>query len=493
MKKDKKIYRREFLKAGAGVAAGMLLQSVSWAEKKTRTGPNFLFIVADDLGYTGLNCYGSKLHETPNIDKFTGSALRFTQAYAAAPVCTPTRASIMTGKYPARLNMTIWSEAAAAGPKPIFKLIDPVTESNLPLDEITIAEALDNAGYLTAHIGKWHLGNAKHYPETQGFDVNVGGTLWGAPPTYFYPYRGSEKFDELRYVPDLPFGDKNEYLTDRLTNEAIKVMDKAGDRPFFLHLSYHTVHSPIQAKPETTKYYREKIKPQMKHKNPEYAAMIHSLDQNVGRLLAKLEHLGIADNTVVIFYSDNGAYVGEINGRVTTSNHPLRSGKGSLYEGGIRVPLIIRWPGVTKPASVCHQPVSSIDFFPTIIQIAGIEADQRRSSSIDGVNIAPLIENPKKETDREALFWHYPHYYSTTTPVSAVRSGKWKLLEFFEDGRLELYNIEKDIGEKNNLAKTNPDITDKLKKRLHRWRQDVKAKIPKPNPDFVPDTEKKAD
>jgi arylsulfatase A-like enzyme len=283
-------------------------------------------------------------------------------------------------------------------------------------------------------------------------------------------------------VPHLEFGAEGEYLTDRLTDEAIRVMDEAKDKPFLLNLCYHTVHTPIEGKRELVEHYREKIKPGMRHRNCEYAAMVHSLDQNVGRILAKIDELGAAERTIVVFFSDNGGYINKFGGQAVTDNYPLRSGKGSLYEGGTRVPLIVRWPGTTKAGSVCSQPVSSIDFYPTVLGMAGLAGDEKHNSDMDGVSLVPLLKNPDAGLQRQALYWHYPHYYPTTSPVSSIRRGNWKLLEYLEDNRIELYDLAKDIGERNDLAKQMPDRAEQLRRRLDAWRQDVDAQMPVVNP-----------
>jgi len=444
--------------------------------KESSPSPNFVFILADDLGWADLSCYGSDLHETPNIDKLARQGMRFTDAYAAAPVCSPSRASIMTGKYPARLHMTTWYEASANPPQN-RKLIPPVTQGNMPLEQVTIAEVLKAAGYFTAHVGKWHLGDAGHYPQTQGFNVNIGGTFWGAPATFFYPYSGSKRYGgEYRYVPHLEFG--------------TEVMDKVKDKPFFLNLCYHTVHTPIEGKPELVEYYKNKVRPGMNHQNYEYAAMVHSLDENVGRVLDKIDELGLAERTIVVFFSDNGGYINEFNQKVVTNNYPLRCGKGSLYEGGIREPLIIRWPGVTQAGSVCSEPVSSIDFYPTFLDMTGLAGDPKHNADMDGISLVPLLKNPAGKLKRKVLYWHYPHYYPTTTPVCAVRQDHWKLLEYFEDNHIELYDLSNDIGERNDLAEKIPEEAEKLRNHLDAWRKAVSAQIPSPNPKFRSGTRK---
>ncbi len=479
------INRRHFLKFACSAATAATLPHLAFCDEEPSRRPNIVFILVDDLGWSDVGCYGSDLHETPNIDKLASRGMRFTDAYAAAPVCSPTRASIMTGKYPARLHMTIWYESSANPPQN-RRLIPPVTQGNMPHEQVTIAEVLKKAGYFTAHVGKWHLGNASHYPETQGFDVNIGGTFWGAPTTFFYPYGGTSRWGgEFRYVPHLEFGNEGEYLTDRLTDEALRIIDKSKDKPFFLNLCYHTVHTPIEGKPELVEHYKKKVKPDMHHQNYEYATMVHSLDENVGRILTRISELGIADNTVVIFFSDNGGYINRYETKAVTDNHPLRSGKGSLYEGGTRVPLIIRWPGVTKAGSLCSHPVISTDFYPTILDMTGLDGDPKHNADMDGLSLVPLLKKPTAGLKRKALYWHYPHYYPTTSPVSSIRQDDWKLIEYFEDNHVELYNLKKDIGEKNNLAEKMPKKTEELRKLLHSWRKAVDAQMPVKNPNTV--------
>jgi arylsulfatase A-like enzyme len=441
--------------------------------------PNVVLILVDDLGWADLGCYGADLHRTPSIDRFAAGCMRFTDAYAAAPVCTPTRAALMTGKYPARLNMTIWYEGSLSAPNLRRKLIPPQTRGNLPHEEFTLAEMFARAGYQTAHVGKWHLGDAAHYPETHGFDVAIGGTFWGAPPTFFYPYRGFwGRSTEYRYVPGLEYGKDDEYLTDRLTDEAMVFLEQAGEDPFFLYLAYHTVHTPIEGKPDHVRRFRGRLDQARFHTNPEYAAMAFSLDENVGRLLKKLDQLDLSDHTLVVFTSDNGGYVNQYQGQVVTNNSPLRSGKGSLYEGGIRVPLMIHWPGVTRAGQICKEPVSTIDFYPTLQEILTAETDQ----DVDGVSLVPLLRNPNQTLQRDSLYFHYPHYYPTTSPVSAIRQGPWKLLEYFEDGHVEMYNLAEDLGEQQDLSRQMPDKAKALQADLHAWWADVDAQRPTPNP-----------
>jgi arylsulfatase A-like enzyme len=459
--------RRQFL--------GMAAATVAVAQGKPPL--NFVFILADDLGWADLGCYGADLHETPNLDRLAKESVRFTNAYAASPVCTPTRASIMTGKHPAKLHMTIWREAARRPPEN-RRVVPPVAEENLPHSEVTFAEVVKASGYHTAHIGKWHLGNAEHYPETQGFDINTGGSVWGAPQTFFWPYRGSKRFGgEYRYVPGLAGGKPGEYLTDRLTDEAMKALDMSGGRPFFLNLWYHTVHTPIEGKPELVAKYKARIRPEMRHKNAGYAAMVQSLDENVGRVLRKLEEMKVADRTVVVFTSDNGGYINEYEGQPCTDNYPLRSGKGSLYEGGVRAPLMIRGP-MARAGLVVDEPVCSIDFYPTMLEMAGLQGDAQHNAGVDGLSLMPLLTGAGKRLPREELFFHYPHYYPTTTPVSAVRTREWKLLEYLEDGKLELYNLSEDPGESRDLAGQQVHRAAGLKAKLDAWRARVGAQMP---------------
>jgi arylsulfatase A len=467
----KKLDRRRFLKTlghatlGAfGCASLSQAASVSAGPSGGRK-PNFVFILIDDLGWTDLTCYGSAFYETPNTDRLAAQGMKFTDAYAACPVCSPTRASILTGKYPARLHLTDWIPGHS---RPYAKLRVPQFNQQLPLKEVTIAEALKAAGYVSASFGKWHLGGKSFYPENQGFDLNFGGDHRGQPPSYFYPYR----------IPNVLTGQDGEYLTDRLTDEAEGFIEKNKDRLFFLYLSHYAVHTPLQAKPEMIAKYREKLKPDGTQKNPTYAAMIQSVDESVGRVLRKLDELKLADNTVVIFMSDNGGLI------PVTSNHPLRAGKGTMYEGGIREPMIIRWPRVVEPGNSCSVPVTSVDFYPTILEIAGIT--DAVVENVDGVSLVPLLKRTRP-LQREAIFWHYPHYHpGGATPCGAVRQGDFKLIEFYEDDRLELYDLKRDLGERNNLAAKTPEMARRLHQTLRGWRQAVNAQMPTPNPDHDP-------
>jgi arylsulfatase A-like enzyme len=430
--------------------------------------PNVVLILADDLGWTDLSCYGSDLYQTPHIDRLARDGMKFTQSYSACTVCSPTRAAIMTGKYPARLHITDWIPGL---PPENPKLLVPEWTKFLPLEETTIARALRSAGYATASIGKWHLGGEDYYPQKHGFDINIAGTFAPAPTSYFAPYK----------IATLPEGPAGEYITDRLGDEAVRFIEQQKDKPFFLYLAHFAVHTPIQGKPALIQKYRAKKHPGLKQTNAVYAAMIESMDETVGRVRQRLEELKLADRTVVIFASDNG-------GRVpTTSNYPLRVGKGSCYEVGTRVPLIVHWPGVTKAGSVCETPVISMDLFPTILDIAGQNEAERKS--VDGTNLVPLLRRDG-DLKREALFWHYPHYQhyqlGGTTPYGAIHAGDFKLIEFFDDMRVELYNLREDIGEQHNLAAQMPGKADELRARLHAWRSEVGAQMPSRNPAYDP-------
>ena len=470
--------------------------AVSALDKRdeSMTRPNIIMILLDDMGARDLGCCSSTFYETPNIDRLAREGMRFTNAYATCPVCSPSRASIMTGKYPARLGLTNFIGGNAKG-----KLLDAPYIRHLPLEEKTVACALKEGGYRTYHVGKWHLGPKDYWPEHHGFDVNVAGCDWGMPRTYFSPYRH----------PILSDGPPGEYLTDRLTDEAIKLIKESRGVPFFMHLSHYAVHIPIEVPQRYVPKYVDKARAlgldQQKtfeedgpfpceHKkhlrivrrliqsDPAYAGMIENLDDNVGRLLAALDEAGISDNTVVAFTSDNGGLVTAEGS--PTCNAPLSEGKGWMYEGGTREPLLVKWPGVTKPQSTCDTPVTGTDFYPTFLEMAGL--DPIPEQHVDGESIVPLL-NGTGDLKRPAIFWHYPHYGNQGgTPGSSVRCGDYKLIEFFEGGRLELYNLRTDVSEKHNLAPDEPGRAKELKAMLAEWRAHVEARIPQPNPDYSP-------
>lgn len=431
---------------------------------------NFVVILADDLGWKDLASYGSDFFETPNLDKLARDGVKFTQAYSACTVCSPTRAALLTGKYPARVRVTDWIPGL---PPENPKLIVPEFTKYLPHEEVTLAEALKSAGYATASIGKWHLGGEEYYPEKHGFDVNIAGTHSPGPPSYHAPYR----------IPTLPEGPDGEYVTDRLAIETARWIEANKDKPFFLYLPHFAVHTPIQAKKEVIEKYRARKRPGQLQTNEVYAAMVESLDDAVGSLRRKLDELNLSERTVIIFASDNGGRITQ----GTTSNLPLRAGKGSCYEGGTRTPLIIYWPGITKAGTVSHAPVITMDIYPTVLEIAGLKKEARRG--IDGVSLVPLLQK-NAQLKRDELFWHYPHYQhyqlGGTTPYGAIRKGDFKLIEYYNDMRVELYNLKDDLGEQHNLAASMSKKAEQLRKRLHAWRKEVAAQMPTPNPNYDP-------
>jgi len=463
-----RLNRRTFIKhiGLAAVSAGTLFESancVSSSERRlAKNPPNIVFIFIDDLGYKDLGCYGSRYYETPNIDKLAGQGMRFTSAYSNAPNCAPTRACLISGQYTPRHGVYTVGNPER-GKAQLRKLIPVKNNTNLDSKIVTIPQALKAAGYRTACIGKWHLGDKAPYrPEDRGFDV------------VFRRTRRSH------FMPD------GRYLTDRLTDEAVKFIQQNRDKPFFLYLSHHTVHTPIQAKEELIEKYKQK-KPVGGHNNPTYAAMIESMDQSVGAVCAKLDELNLSDNTIVFFFSDNGGYAN------ATSMVPLRGSKGMLYEGGIRVPMIARWPGRIKPGTSCDVPVIGIDFYPTFLEIA--DAPRPAGHVLDGISLVPLLTR-RQALERKAIFWHFPAYLEPynkkqqpwrMTPGGAVRQGDWKLIEFFEDGKVELYNLKDDISETNDLSGTKTTKARELHKFLAEWRKSVNAPVPtEKNPKYDP-------
>ena len=438
---------------------------------------NFVFILIDDYGWRDTGYNGSRYYETPNIDALARSAMTFTNGYAAAPVCSPTRAALMTGKWPARLHLTAHLQGHALTP-PHAKLRAPVTRKELPLSEVTIAEILKQKGYATASIGKWHLGDPGFLPTDQGFDVNFAGTWDGSPKSFFYPGWDGK--------PAGVKGRDGEYLTDLLTDQACDWLKKQRSNPFFLYLPHYTVHIPLQAKEEVIEKYPADPKFTGKQNSSVYAAMLESLDDGIGRIMAKLDELKLKDNTLVIFTSDNGGLV-TLEGPHTpaTSNAPLREGKGYLYEGGIRVPLIMHWPAKIKTGEI-NGPVSSIDLLPTILDACELP----RPDNVDGETIIRFWPRPGEPIPDPAiptLYWHYPHYSNQGgKPGGAMRFGNWKLIEFYENGRRELYDLSKSPNESRNLAAEQPQIVAELAAKLDAWRKATAADMPTSNPDYVP-------
>lgn len=444
--------------------------------------PNIILIVADDLGGADLGCYGSTFHKTPHLDQLAADGLRFTQAYSACPVCSPTRACLMTGKHPARLHLTDWLPGRPDRPDQM--LLRPALRQQLPLEEVTIAEVLQSAGYATGHIGKWHLGGAGFEPQKQGFDINIAGDQTGTPLSYFAPFRrGQQQMPGLEQAPE------GEYLTDRLATEAERFLEAHREKPFFLYLPHYAVHTPLQAPQDRIARFPQERVPG-KQSNAIYAAMLQALDDCVGRLRQKLDDLKLSSNTVIVFTSDNGGLAtGEGRNTPATINTPYREGKGFLYEGGIRVPLLVLWPGVTKAGSANPTPVFSGDIPVTIAEIAGLTPgleEMKLPGLVDGMSLAGLLRGTESLPARP-LFWHYPHYANQgSRPGAAIRAGDWKLIEFYETGRRELFDVEHDVGENRNVAEENPEIVERLAKQLAQWRESVGAQMMRPNPDYVP-------
>jgi arylsulfatase A len=437
--------------------------------------PNVIFMLIDDMGWTDLGCYGSKYYETPNIDALASDGMRFTRAYSACTVCSPTRAAILTGKYPARLHLTDW---IAGHERKLAKLKIPEWQKWLPLEEETLAERLHSAGYATASIGKWHLGGPDYWPTKQGFDINIGGTAAGQPPSYFSPYK----------IETLPDGADKEFLTDRLGQEANRFIEANKAKPFFIYMPHYAVHTPIMGKPEVIAKYQAK-RATGGHYNPVYAALVESVDDCVGAMRAQLRELGLAEDTIFIFTSDNGGLNKSVSAKGwsvgPTDNSPSRLGKGSVFEGGVHIPLIVAWPGKIKGGTISDEPVISCDHYPTLLALTG-SADAEGHIT-DGASLAPLLTQTGS-LQRDAIYWHYPHYHpGSATPYSAVLAGEWRLVEFHEDHHVELYNTRLDPGEADNLAYSNPATATALTTQLHDWLKATNAQMPEPNPAYDPE------
>ena len=448
------------------------------AEKPRPT--NIVFILIDDLGWRDLGCYGSSYYNSPNIDRLASSGMRFSNGYAACNVCSPTRAAIMTGKYPARLLLTQWLPSGRWDAKK-YPMREARYLSNLPLEEITIAETLREHGYRTAFFGKWHLGTETYYyPEHNGFELNVAGRDYGAPGKYFYPFTGSWTIPTtgLKLNKSSPIdGKPGDYLTDRLAEEADEFIRNHSKEPFFVMLSHYSVHAPLQGKKEKVKKFEAIAKQRPPQEKPAYAAMVESVDESVGRILNTLDELDLAEHTMVVFTSDNGGFA------KATNNAPLRANKGSNYEGGIRVPLIIRAPGVTKPGTISNVPVISTDFYPTILDVIGLPPVTHQH--VDGESLLVVLKG-NETLDRDAIYWHYPHYnqHPQSFPSGVIRRGNWKLIENYENGSLSLYDLENDTGEQTDLAMKRPELRDQLHQQLIHWKRSVGADPMTPNPEF---------
>jgi len=473
------------------VALILLVPRVSLASERT----NVVFFLVDDLGWTDLGCFGSSFYDTPHVDGLARSGMKFTNAYAACPVCSPTRASILTGKYPSRTGITDYINARGGNQPGKWrrntKLLPAAYKDRMAHKEVTLAEALKEAGYATFFAGKWHLGPEGFWPESQGFDVNRGGITRGGPyggKKYFSPYGN----------PRLKDGPPGEHLPARLANETVKFIEANREKPFLAYLSFYSVHTPLIARKDLRQKYLAKRKKldaaavagefsKREHRrrvrtlqaHAVYAGMIEAMDQAVGTVLSGLKRLGLEKNTAVFFMSDNGG-LSTSEGH-PTSNLPLRGGKGWMYEGGIREPMIVRWPGVTAAGSVCKQVVTSTDFYPTILEITGLKA--RPAQHRDGVSFVSLLKG--KTRKRGPLLWHYPHYGNQGgAPAGAVREGRWKLIEWYEDKRVELFDLESDIGENRDLAKGQPERVRAMRSTLHRMLKETGAVMPARNERF---------
>ena len=439
---------------------------------------NVVLFLIDDLGWKDLGCYGSNFYHTPNIDKLASQGVRFTDAYAACAVCSPTRAAILTGKYPARIMLTEWLPSGRWNPR--AKLRSGRFLRSLPLEEKTLAETLRENGYRTCIVGKWHLGGepfntARHH----GFDDAIAANDHGNPGSYFHPYKGRWSIPTTKLKATwqvLPGGKNGEYLTDRLTDEAVTFVRENQRRPFLLYFSHYAVHTPLQAKKAMVEKYKS-VPKEKRQGNPVYAAMVESVDQSVGRVMEELKALKLDEDTLVIFTSDNGGFAG------ATNHAPLRGNKGSYYEGGIRVPLIMRWPGVAQSGKVNNTPVISMDLYPTCLTAAGLPMHPAQHR--DGIDLTPILKG-EDHWDRKALHWHYPHYNShpSAVPSSVLRKGDWKLIEAFDPKSIELYNLKTDLGEIKNLADVEQEKLAELQKELNDWRESVGAEKMEPNPDF---------
>ena len=452
--------------------------------------PNVIVVLVDDLGWMDLGCQGSDYYRTPNIDRLAATGMRFTDGYASCAVCSPTRAALMTGRSPGRLGITDWIRAEfqlSARQWPNVRgrfgyhrpadasreLLTPVNELQLLHSEITIAEMLKPLGYTSAYIGKWHLGGEGHLPGDQGFDENYGGWDYGQPPSYFDPYVEMPRLP--MGIPTLTPRDPGEYLTDREADEAVGFIQRNKERPFLLYLANYAVHTPIQAKPDLIADY-EQLRDGQGQDDPVYAAMVHSVDEAMGRLLETLERTGLADRTIIVFTGDNGGL--DRNGR-PTENAPLRSGKGYAYEGGLRTPWIVRWPGVTNPGAVSKQPIASIDLLPTIAAAVGTRPPADRP--IDGIDLGPALRG--NSLPGRALVWHFPHYRHGpgNDPYSVIRRGDWKLIRFYDPKKTELYNLAVDLGEQNDLASLEPAMVKRLEAALDSELLGSGARLPVPS------------
>jgi len=467
--------RRQFL-------AGTLPAALGAAQSPPSKPPNIVFILIDDYGWRDTGYNGSTFYRTPNIDRLARSGMVFTNGYSASPVCSPTRAALMTGRYPARLHLTSHLQGAS-NRFHYTRVLQPSARLELPLEEVTIAELLRQRQYRSAAIGKWHLGKTGFLPADQGFDVSLAGDEAGSTNNFFFP----------AWQRKIPLsGQPGDYLTDRLTDLAVDFINTSRSQPFFLYLPHFAVHTPIEGKPEKVSKFDALANPRNPQNYGEYAAMIESVDESVGRILDTLDQQKLAQNTIVFFTSDNGGVSSrEWKNRPITSNLPLRVGKGHVYEGGIRVPTIIRWPGVTRPGARCDEAVVSYDYAPTMAAMAGLPATS--TAAMDGRSLVPLLRGASRFAQARDNFWHYPHYSPQLgKPAAAIRRGDDKLILFFEDNRVELYNLKADIGESRDLAAAQPAKAAQLRARLEQWLKETKAQVPRPNPNYDPARERES-
>ena len=463
----------------------------SRSEKGETPQPNILFFMVDDMGWMDCTVCGSEYYETPNIDRLAQMGMRFTRAYAANPLCSPTRASIMSGKHPGRFFLTtpaghlppnpdeeLMSDQGAAWQK----VVTPKSRTFMPLEEYTIAEALRDAGYVTAHLGKWHLGHRDYWPDRQGFDYNIGGGHHPGPPSYFSPYR----------IETLPDGPEHEYITDQLTEEALQFLEDHQDSTFFLNFWHFAVHAPYQAPLSLIEKYEGKTDPRGKQNSPIMGGMIEKMDESLSRVLDKLEELKLVDNTLIIFFSDNGGNRYDlVNGGYPTNNAPLRDGKGNIHEGGIRVPFLAAWEGHIEANTTSDELVQSIDFYPTLLEAAGLPLSE--GQLLDGVSLLPHLTE-QKPLEREAIFSHFPHYLPApgNLPSTAVWSGEWKLIREYGEGEDQsndhkLYNLITDVGEARNISAQHPEVVDSLSRMMDEHLQQIGALIPFENPAYDPE------
>ncbi|MDA0766178.1 MAG: sulfatase [Verrucomicrobia bacterium] len=438
----------------------ILLASLLFRPSAYSSPPNLILILADDLGWADLGCYGNTFNETPHLDRFARDGMRFTQFYAG-PVCSPTRCNLQSGQDQARFGIT---QHIPGHQRPFARLADPAVPRQMPLEVETFAECLAKAGYATGYFGKWHLGGAGFGPADQGWQTALECNGNTQPPKV----TGSAK--TLR-------------TTDFLAQKAEEFIAANRDRPFVLQISHAAVHIPLSTTPELKAKYENKTPMPGYPSNPQYAGLTEELDQSVGRVVAAVDRAGIAENTLIVFLSDNGGLEHEQSGRVVTSNQPLRGEKGTLYEGGIRVPGIARWTGKVPAGTQCDTPLITMDLHPTFLELAS--AATPKSQPCDGASLAAVLRDPAATLARDTLHWHLPHYHHST-PASALRRGDWKLLEFFEDGTLELYDLKNDPGEQRNLASAQPTLVQELLAALQAWHKDVKALMPVPNPRYDP-------